>query len=87
MQCTRTTKCSAMLHACCIQCAHEERHVFNCVQGILGAYQFTVSQVQLYGPTNFSSFMDRAISMASQPTTQQNQGYLILLVITVSDAE
>lgn len=59
---------------------------YTCVQGILGAYQFTLSQVQLYGPTNFSSFLDRAITMASQPMNQQNQAYYILLVITVSGA-
>ena len=72
-----------MLEACFI---HEEHHMYTCMQGILGAYQFTLSQVQLYGPTNFSSFLDRAIAMASQPTTQQNQAYYILLVITVSGA-
>ena len=54
------------------------------LQGILGAYQYAISQVQLYGPTNFSSFLDRVITMASQPTTQQDQSYYILLVITVS---
>ena len=55
-----------------------------CNQGILGAYQYTLSQVHLHGPTNFSSFLDRVIQMASAPMTEQNQFYYILLIITVS---
>ena len=57
------------------------------MQGILGAYQFAVSQVQLYGPTNFSSILDRAMAMAKEPLNQQQQSYYILLVITVSSAD
>ena len=60
--------------------------MFYCMQGILGAYQFAVSQVQLYGPTNFSSILDRAMAMAKEPLNQQQQSYYILLVITVSTA-
>lgn len=54
------------------------------LQGILDAYHHTVRQVDLYGPTNFSYFLDRAIQMSQNSVTQQSQSYNILLVITVS---
>ncbi|KAL5473575.1 hypothetical protein EMCRGX_G028072 [Ephydatia muelleri] len=52
------------------------------VQGILDAYQYTLHNVKLHGPTNFSSFLDRAMQYASAQNTQQSQNYFILLVIT-----
>ena len=55
-------------------------------QGILDAYQYTLHNVKLHGPTNFSSFLDTAMRYASVPGTQQSQSYFILLVITVSTA-
>ena len=53
-------------------------------QGILDVYRYSLSHVQLYGPTNFSSFLDRAIEISVGTTTQEKQSYFILLVITVS---
>jgi hypothetical protein len=47
-------------------------------------YRYSLSHVQLYGPTNFSSFLDRAIEVSVGTTTQEKQSYFILLVITVS---
>jgi hypothetical protein len=52
------------------------------VQGILDVYRYSLSHVQLYGPTNFSSFLDRAIEVSVGTTTQEKQSYFILLVIT-----
>ncbi|KAL5473555.1 hypothetical protein EMCRGX_G028048 [Ephydatia muelleri] len=52
------------------------------VQGILDAYQYTLHNVKLHGPTNFSSFLDRAMQYASAHNAQQSQNYFILLVIT-----
>lgn len=57
---------------------------FRSLQGILDAYHYAVSQVDLYGPTNFSYFMDKVIEMSGNSMTQESQGYTILLVITVS---
>jgi hypothetical protein len=54
------------------------------VQGILDVYRYSLGQVQLYGPTNFSSFLDKAIDVAVGTTSQETQSYFILLVITVS---
>ena len=56
-------------------------HLF---QGILDAYYFCLSQVEFYGPTNFSYFLDQTIESAMSGVTQQSQSYSILLVITVS---
>ena len=47
-------------------------------------YYYTLSKVELHGPTNFSMFLDKAIDMASKPVDQGNQRYYLLLVITVS---
>ena len=55
-------------------------------QGILDAYQYTLHNVKLHGPTNFSSFLDTAMRYASVQDSQQSQSYFILLVITVSTA-
>ena len=52
-------------------------------QGILEAYHYAVSHTELYGPTNFSSFLDNAIESAKGAVTQDSQNYTILLVITV----
>ena len=61
-------------------------YVSTCTfQGILEAYHYALQQVQLFGPTNFSYFLDKAIEYASESnTTQGQQNYTILLVITVS---
>ncbi len=53
-------------------------------QGILEAYRYTLGRVQLYGPTNFATFLDKAIRYATGAVTQQSQNYYILMVITVS---
>lgn len=54
-------------------------------QGILDVYHYAISQIQFYGPTNFSSFLDEAIRVSRSSVTQQSQSYNILLVITVRD--
>ena len=54
-------------------------------QGILGAYYNALRQVDLFGPTNFSSFLDKTMEYCNaSPTSQNSQNYFILLVITVS---
>ena len=58
-------------------------HTHTHPQGILDAYRYTLSQCDLYGPTNFSGFLDKAIECARGGVTQQSQNYTILLVITV----
>ena len=58
--------------------------MINPLQGILDVYRYSLSQVQLYGPTNFSSFLDKAVEMSVGVTSQERQNYTILLVITVS---
>lgn len=60
---------------------HEKPEVYG-VQGIIDVYRYAISQVQLFGPTNFSSFMDKAIEISVGTTTQESQNYFILLVIT-----
>ena len=52
-------------------------------KGILDAYHYTLSQVEFYGPTNFSTFLDKAIEYATGGVSQEAQSYHILLVITV----
>ena len=54
------------------------------MQGMLDAYRYALSQIEFYGPTNFSSFLDRTMAMARDSVSQQSQSYHILLVITVS---
>ena len=53
------------------------------LQGILDAYHYTVGQVEFYGPTNFSSILDKAMEYATHPS-QDVQRYQILMIITVS---
>ena len=53
------------------------------LQGILDAYQYTLGVAELYGPTNFSLILDKAMSYASNSVTQKQQSYHILLIITV----
>ncbi len=48
------------------------------------AYHYALRQVQLFGPTNFSYFLDKAMEYASGSSmAQAQQNYTILLVITV----
>ncbi|EFC39893.1 predicted protein [Naegleria gruberi] len=59
----------------------------NCVgvDGILQSYRLALNTVQLYGPTNFSPTIQTAIAYASQLSVEQsqnNQKYLILLILT-----
>ena len=53
------------------------------LQGILEAYHYALNHTELYGPTNFSSFLDKATESAKGSVTQESQNYYILLVITV----
>ncbi len=50
----------------------------------MDAYHYALSQIEFYGPTNFSIFLERAIQVSRESVTQQSQSYNILLVITVS---
>jgi len=53
------------------------------VNGVLDAYGACLNRVQLYGPTNFSDFIDYANRCAaSARITQARQQYFILLVLT-----
>jgi len=52
------------------------------VNGILDVYQRTLNSVQLYGPTIFATVIKTAAQIASSFTSQQNQKYFILLIIT-----
>lgn len=52
------------------------------IQGILGVYEYAIHNCELYGPTIFSKIIDVAAQIASRPTSQQNQKYYILLMIT-----
>ena len=54
------------------------------LQGVLDAYEHTLGVVELYGPTNFSSILSKAITYAtSSVVSQGDQHYYILLIITV----
>lgn len=54
-------------------------------QGILDAYYNALRQVDLFGPTNFSSFLDKTMEYCNaSPISQNSQNYFILLVITVN---
>ena len=54
------------------------------LQGVLDAYEYTLGVVELYGPTNFSSILSKAITYAtSSVVSQGEQHYYILLIITV----
>lgn len=50
------------------------------IDEILSCYRSTLSQVQLYGPTNFSSVINNTISIAKQ--FQDGKHFFVLLVIT-----
>ena len=72
-----------LTHTHTLSLSHTHTHT-HALQGILDVYRYALSQVQLYGPTNFSSFLDRAIEVSVGSTSQESQSYFILLVITVS---
>ena len=57
------------------------------LQGILNVYRYSLGQIELYGPTNFSSILDMSIQYASSGTSQESQQYYLLLIITVSHLE
>ncbi|KAF0978020.1 hypothetical protein FDP41_002975 [Naegleria fowleri] len=52
------------------------------VPGILQAYRQALNNVSLSGPTLFANVIQTACRYASQPISQQNQEYYILLIIT-----
>ena len=71
-------------HTCTHTQNHTPMHTYaHTLQGILDAYRYTLSQVELYGPTNFSTFLDKAIEYSSGGISQEAQNYHILLIITV----
>ena len=53
------------------------------LQGILDTYRFALGKIELHGPTNFSSILDKAISYAEHAVSQKEQHYYFLLIITV----
>ena len=53
------------------------------LKGILDVYRYTLSQIEFYGPTNFSTFLDKATEYATGGISQEAQSYHILLIITV----
>eukprot|EP00027_Filamoeba_sp_ATCC50430_P000378 CAMPEP_0168556542 /NCGR_PEP_ID=MMETSP0413-20121227/8939_1 /TAXON_ID=136452 /ORGANISM="Filamoeba nolandi, Strain NC-AS-23-1" /LENGTH=553 /DNA_ID=CAMNT_0008587497 /DNA_START=38 /DNA_END=1699 /DNA_ORIENTATION=+ len=52
------------------------------VQGILDVYHKAITECQLYGPTNFQTIINMAGLIAAPHQSQQDQQYLILLIIT-----
>lgn len=57
----------------------------NGVQGVLNAYFASLQKVQLYGPTNFASFLDYVNGFCEnqvQEISQQNQTYTVCLILT-----
>ena len=49
----------------------------------MDAYHYTLSQIELLGPTIFSQILDKAMEHAKH-VAQNDQHYQILLIITVS---
>ena len=78
------SRCSNPLHVLSAINFHRLPLLLIILQGILNAYQHAVRTVRLYGPTNFSSILDKAAQYASVRENQQSQSYFILLIITVS---
>ena len=58
------------------------------IQGILGAYQMCLSQVQLYGPTNFAPIIYHVAQFAdaakNDPTKKVVCNFALLLLTTCS---
>ena len=81
--------CMCMSVHVCMYCVHEMVCVRPVIptQGILDVYRHALGQADLYGPTNFASFLDKAINYATGAVTQDNQNYYILMVITVRGSE
>lgn len=52
------------------------------VQGILTAYSAALASVDLAGPTLFSEVLQTAMARASRPTSQFEQRYDVLLILT-----
>ena len=53
------------------------------IDGVIQAYQSTLKNVNLYGPTNFAPIIELVNDMAeAERVTQLNQKYFILLIIT-----
>ncbi|CAN0566271.1 unnamed protein product, partial [Ectocarpus sp. 12 AP-2014] len=52
------------------------------VQGILEAYSAAMTSVQLAGPTLFTEVLETAMARANRPTTQADQRYDVLLILT-----
>lgn len=52
------------------------------VQGILEAYSAAMTSVQLAGPTLFTEVLQTAMARANRPTTQADQRYDVLLILT-----
>ncbi|XP_066283169.1 copine-8-like isoform X2 [Branchiostoma lanceolatum] len=50
------------------------------VAGIMEAYQWTLRQVQLFGPTNFSPVINHVARLASQ--SREGGEYFVLLIVT-----
>ena len=57
----------------------------NQLKGVLSSYVNSLKKVDLYGPTNFSeiiNFVNNQVHSQNQETSQANQKYTILLILT-----
>lgn len=54
----------------------------NGIEEVLEVYEQSVNSVSFYGPTVFSQMIETVISYASEDTTQENQQYYVLLILT-----
>jgi len=53
------------------------------LDGVLDAYKTALKNVNLYGPTHFSKVIEMTNKMAEgMQVSQQNQSYMILMIIT-----
>ena len=73
---------STLLFTSFLSSASPSFFYLTCPQGILDAYLQAISNVQLYGPTNFSPAINTSTLIASRHNSQADQKYFILLIIT-----
>jgi len=67
----------------CFNLTLTEQNEVPGIEGVLQTYSSTLQRVQLYGPTYFNEIIQTAASAAvSMPNTEQEQNYVILMIIT-----
>ena len=52
------------------------------VQGIIDIYQNCLTQIQLYGPTNFAPVISTTAAMARSASSNDDSGFFVLLILT-----